>query len=1169
LLVATTCAVGVGTSAIPTTAAAAPLIRVADHRAVRGPLAGAVAGLSGGTLSTHDQARGRRLQTGVSLTPSTTKPYWACPDGPCDAIVDPRPARPSRHWALPTGGPPLEGSGELGGYDPQDLQAAYRIPTTGGSTQTIALIDAYGYETAESDLAVYRERYGLGPCTTSDGCFRKVNEKGEQANYPSGKKEWEAESALDLDMASAACPACHILLVEAENATQASLGGAVNTAVNLGATEVSNSYSIAEQRCETDDCEEYNADYEHQGIFVTASAGDAGYDNYLEGYESPGFPAASPYVVAVGGTSLKRAPNSRGWSEEVWSEPERRAATGSGCSLSEPKPLWQPGGACGDRTDNDVAAVAACVTPVSVFSTPYGGWEDFCGTSASSPLVAGIEAHASEYARSLPGADAFYSDQQGLFDVTSGSNEGLNGECAPPVEDEYLCHAGLGYDGPTGSGTPDGPLELEHAPPLAETGSASTVTTSTAALSGTVNPQGSQTTYLFEYGTSASYGASVPLPEGSVGTGTANTKVSVTISGLLAGTTYHYRLVARNGAGTSYGADTFFRTAPPTVTAVTPADGPSDGSTTVTISGASFVGVTAVRFGSVPAKSFRVTSETTIDAVSAAGSGTVDISVTTPAGTSVTGVGDRFTYTLGPVLAWGSNVYGELGDEATADRATPVEVSQLPEVVGLAAGVSHSLALTSDGTVMAWGENYDGELGDGNRRNRDAPVRVCAAGAAECPDGPYLEGVTAVSAGGYDSVALLSNGTVMTWGDNHMGQLGSGGSTEAATGYAQVPAPVCLVAETPCTPAHYLRGVKAIAAGAFYDLALLDNGTVMAWGDDEKGQLGAGTATGPETCDEGWIACSTTPVAVDGLTGVAAIAAGEEHSLALLENGTVAAWGFNEYGSLGDGSVVSSSVPVAVCAAGQKAPCTDALGDVTAIAANWFDSFALLGDGTVRGWGENYEGELGDGTFKGEACTDRTPCSTNPVTVADLGEVSAIASGQSSSNTVALLRNGRVMTWGGDVHGALGDDRFVRGSDRPVPVCAADASAPCPHGPYLEGRPSAVAVGGDHVLISMRVTPVVLTEPASSIGQTTVALTATVNPRGLEVDECKFEYGTTRSYGASVPCAPAPGSGTSAVGVSASLFGLRNNTTYHFRVVASNLGGTSYGAGETFKTLRK
>jgi hypothetical protein len=103
----------------------------------------------------------------------------------------------------------------------------------------------------------------------------------------------------------------------------------------------------------------------------------------------------------------------------------------------------------------------------------------------------------------------------------------------------------------------------------------------------------------------------------------------------------------------------------------------------------------------------------------------------------------------------------------------------------------------------------------------------------------------------------------------------------------------------------------------------------------------------------------------------------------------------------------------------------------------------------------------------------------------------------------------------------------------------------------------------------MRVTPVVLTEPASSIGQTTVALTATVNPRGLEVDECKFEYGTTRSYGASVPCAPAPGSGTSAVGVSASLFGLRNNTTYHFRVVASNLGGTSYGAGETFKTLRK
>ena len=1063
----------------------------------------------------------------------------------------------------------LEGGGELGGYDPQDLQAAYAIPTTGGSTQTIALIDAYGYATAEGDLAVYRERYGLGPCTTSDGCFRKVNEKGEQAHYPAADKEWEAESALDLDMASAACPACHILLVEAENATQAALGSAVNTAVDLGATEVSNSYSIPEQRCEADDCEQYNADYDHPGVLVTASAGDSGYDNYLEGYESPGFPAASPYVVAVGGTSLKRALSSRGWSEEVWSEPQRRAATGSGCSLSEPKPLWQQGGACADRTDNDVAAVAACATPVSVYSTPYGGWEDFCGTSASSPLVAGIEAHASEYARSLPGADAFYADQQGLFDVTGGNNEGLDGECAPPVEDEYLCHAGIGYDAPTGSGTPDGPLELERAPPLAQSGPASNVTTDSATLAGTVNPQGSQSTYAFEYGTSTSYGASVPAPEGSAGTGTSNTPVSLTISGLLAGTTYHYRLLARNEDGSSYGADTVFRTAPPTVTAVTPANGPTDGSATVTISGTNFVGVTAVRFGSAPAKSFRVTSEATIEAASAAGSGTADISVTTPAGTSATGAADRFTYVLGPVLAWGSNAYGDLGDEATVNRATPVEVSHLPEVVGLAAGVSHSLALTSDGTVMAWGENYDGELGDGNRRNRDAPVRVCAAGAMQCPDGPYLEGVVAVAAGAFDSMALLSDGTVMSWGNNHMGQLGNGGSTGAATGYTQVPAPVCLVAETPCAPEHYLRDVKAIAAGAFHDLALLDDGTVMAWGDNEEGQLGAGTATGPERCEEGSFACSRIPARVDGLTGVRAVAAGEEHSLALLENGTVAAWGFNEYGSLGDGSVVNSSVPVAVCAAGERAPCAGTLDGVTAIAANWFDSYALLGNGTVRDWGENYEGELGDGTFKAEPCTDLIPCSTNPVAVVDLGEVSAIATGQSSSNTLALLRDGRVMTWGGDVYGALGDDRSIRGSNVPVPVCAADATARCPHGPYLEGHPSAVAVGGDHVLISMRATPVVLTEPASSIGQTTATLNATVNPRGLEVGECELEYGTTRSYGASAPCAPAPGSGTSAVAVSASLTGLKNNTTYHFRVLASSPGGTSYGSDETFRTLRK
>ena len=156
----------------------------------------------------------------ISLTPSATKPYWACPEGPCEAIIDPPAVKVPGGYALPGGGPLFEGGGEGGGWDPKDLQSAYQIPTSTEEPQTIALVDAYGYENAESDLATYRAKYGLEPCTTANGCFKKVNEEGEEANYPAPEEGWQFESALDLDMASAACANkanCHILLVEAQH----------------------------------------------------------------------------------------------------------------------------------------------------------------------------------------------------------------------------------------------------------------------------------------------------------------------------------------------------------------------------------------------------------------------------------------------------------------------------------------------------------------------------------------------------------------------------------------------------------------------------------------------------------------------------------------------------------------------------------------------------------------------------------------------------------------------------------------------------------------------------------------------------------------------------------------------------------------------------------------
>jgi IPT/TIG domain len=570
--------------------------------------------------------RHRSPRAEVSLTPSQTKPYWACPEDLCEEIIDPQPIRASGHWELPEVRRPLEGSGQYGGYDPLDLQEAYKIPEEKAEEekQTIAVVDAYGYEGIEKDLQEYRNTYKLRECAHKNGCFSRVNEWGDEYDYP--PPGWQGENALDVEVASAACPHCHILLVDAASNSDSDLATAVGEAVHLGATEISNSYGGAEEDCGENNCEEYSADYNHPGVMIMAAGGDSGYDDNGSDHESPESPAAFPGVIAVGATSLRRASNERGWSEEVWSE------SGSGCSRSEPKPAWQFDTGCPNRTTNDVAAVGACETPVSSYSAPLGGWRVVCGTSVSTPLVAGIEAHASAFARSLPGAEAFYSDPRALFDVTTGSN----GECQP----EYLCHAEVGYNGPTGNGTPDGPLELNSLTPIIATRPASAVAGTAATLNGSVDPQGVNTNYHFEYGTTTSYDTIAPDADASAGSGSAKEEVSQAVAGLKPDTTYHYRLVA----GDSAGEDSVFRTAPPTVTSVAPDIGSANGDDSVTISGSNFAGVSAVKFGPTRAKSFVVNSETSISAVAPAGSGAVDVTLATPWGTTPTGPADRYSY---------------------------------------------------------------------------------------------------------------------------------------------------------------------------------------------------------------------------------------------------------------------------------------------------------------------------------------------------------------------------------------------------------------------------------------------------------------------------------------------------------------------------------------------
>jgi hypothetical protein len=317
------------------------------------------------------------------------------------------------------------------GFGPSDLQRAYGMAVAAanrGGDQTIAIIDAYDAPRAEADLAVYRAKYHLPACTTGDGCFRKVDENGA-TSYPPVDRAWAQEIALDLDMASAMCPQCKLLLVEASSASAASLATAANTAAALGATQISNSYGGPEFPSETY-FEQY---YQHQGVAVVASSGDSGF-----GVE---YPAASAYVTAVGGTSLVQDSSPRGWSETAW------AGAGSGCSAYIAKPAWQIDSGCATRAVADVSAVADPGTGVAAYDSGSGGWGVYGGTSAAAPLVAGVYALVGGRAGTDYGAYA-YQNPAAFRDVTSGGN----GPCSLI----YLCTAGIGFDGPTGVGSPNG-----------------------------------------------------------------------------------------------------------------------------------------------------------------------------------------------------------------------------------------------------------------------------------------------------------------------------------------------------------------------------------------------------------------------------------------------------------------------------------------------------------------------------------------------------------------------------------------------------------------------------------------------------------------------------------------------------------------------------------------
>lgn len=281
--------------------------------------------------------------------------------------------------ANPTGGGPP--------YAPANLHNAYSLPTTASGTPTVAIVDAYNNPNLASNLATYRSQWGLPACTQSSGCLKIVNQSGG-SRLPSSNSGWGLEESLDLDMVSAICENCHILLVEASSPSNANLGAAVNEAVRLHAVAVSNSYGENEFSGESSSCSSY---YQHNNVAVTASTGDNG----------PGvsYPAVCPYASGVGGTTL----NSNGV-ETAWS------GSGGGCSAYIAKPSWESSSVtgCSRRAVADVSADADPNTGVYVYDTyGYGGWLEVGGTSESSPIIASVFALAGNvssttYPASLP-----------------------------------------------------------------------------------------------------------------------------------------------------------------------------------------------------------------------------------------------------------------------------------------------------------------------------------------------------------------------------------------------------------------------------------------------------------------------------------------------------------------------------------------------------------------------------------------------------------------------------------------------------------------------------------------------------------------------------------------------------------------------------------------------
>ena len=774
-------------------------------------------------------------------------------------------------------------------------------------------------------------------------------------------------------------------------------------------------------------------------------------------------------------------------------------------------------------------------------------------------------------------------------------------------------------------------------PPAVTTQEATAVTDTGATLNAAVQPNGTATTVVFEYGLTEAYGYTVTGSPSPV-TGSGVTVSSSVIEGLVPSRTYHYRAITTNAGGTVIGGDmTVTTSALATLANLVPSSGALDpgfaSATTryaITVpyatSSLTLTPTVANAGSTVKVNQIAVASGTASGPISLATGNTVIPVVVTAAGNAisdtytvtVTRVPDVFafdtastvpltvesfvasgntaSFTLGfapatgtdlmvinntgsgfirgtfgnlshgqrvlleyngityqfvanyyggngndlvlqwantRLLSWGNNDSGQLGDKTQINRTGPVVVDNsgiLAEktLSKVACGYQHSLGLFTDGTLAAWGRNDNGQLGNNSTVSSYVPVAVDPTGV--------LTGktVVAVATGDYHNLALCSDGTLFSWGDNSSGQLGNIGTQRSL-----VPVEI--------EDLGILDGkrIVAIAAGSRYSLALAEDGTLAAWGANNYGQLGNGSTLS-----------SLEPVTVGAnslLAGrkVVAVSAGQNHNLALCADGSVVAWGYNASGQLGNASKVNSLLPVLVNSFGVLAGNT-----VVAVAAGNNHSHALCANGMLAAWGYNSSGQLGNNTQ-----TD----SQVPIAVYAAGLlVNKTITGFSigTQHSLALCSDGTIAAWGTNGNGRLGiGNTNPSFSSQALAVSTAGLASgerfvACATGPF-GSHCFALAAGPPQALAT--------TLAATAVTDTTATLNASIRPNGSNT-EVSFEYGLTTAYGSTITATPPSVAGSGVAVAGSNVGNLLANTTYHFRVKTVNAGGASYGGDQTFTT---